>query len=127
MELKKYATLLWRWMWLILIVTALPAGITYANGRMQVPVYMASSTVLIDQAPSASYSDISSILMSQHLASTYVELMTKRPVLDKVIEAIGLNMDPASLKGAIQISPVPDTQILEVSVKHTDPKIAAEM
>ena len=51
MELKQYLTLLWRWLWLILLSTIVAAGVALIVGILTEPVYEATATVLVNQAP----------------------------------------------------------------------------
>ncbi len=127
MELRQYAVLFWRWLWMIILVTFLAATGAYISSRMQTPVYQASTTVLIDQAPDARMPDYTSLIMSQQLASTYAQLMTKRPVLEEVIDHLDLSLGPNSLRAAIQVSPIQNTQLIEIKVQHTDPVAAANI
>jgi len=125
MEIKQYATILWRWAWLIVVATVLAAGAAYIASGFQTPIYQATTSILIDQAPDARTSDIVSIMLSEQLTSTYAQLMTKRPVLEEVLERVDVGMGPNSLKAAIQVIPTVDTQIIEIKVQHTNPASAA--
>lgn len=127
MELKQYAILLWRWLWLIVLAAVLAATGAYISGSMQTPIYQASTTVLIDQAPDARTSDYTALILSQQLASTYSQLMTKRPVLEEVSDRLGLSSGPNSLRGSIQVSPIRDTQLIEITAQHSDPFLTAEI
>ena len=73
----------------------------------------------IDQAPDARTSDITSLMLSEQLTSTYAQLMTKRPVLEEVLERLDVGMGPNSLRASIQVLPTVDTQIIEIKVQHT--------
>jgi capsular exopolysaccharide synthesis family protein len=127
MEIKQYATIIWRWAWLILLATFLAACAAYIASGMQTPVYQATTSILIDQAPDARTADITSLMLSEQLTSTYAQLMTKRPVLEEVLEQLDVGMGPNSLRGAIQVLPTVDTQIIEIKVQHTDPVAAADI
>ncbi|MER3513798.1 MAG: protein tyrosine kinase, partial [Chloroflexota bacterium] len=82
MDLRKYWTILWRWSWLITLGTLLAAGTAFIVSRNMTPVYSASVTLLVNQAPRSGLTDYASILTSQQLAKTYSELLHKRPVLE---------------------------------------------
>ncbi len=51
MELRRYMEILWRWKWLLTICTVLAALAALAASSLTSPVYEASTTLLIDQAP----------------------------------------------------------------------------
>ena len=89
-ELKEIFATLWRAKWMIVLVTLLAATGAYVISRQTTPVYEASTTLLIDQAPASQTSDSASIAASQRLARTYTELLTKRPVIDETLLLLGL-------------------------------------
>lgn len=127
MELKQYASILWHWAWLIVIGTVLAAGTAFGVSWFQQPVYSASATLLINQAPSANVSDYTSILTSERLARTYSELLTKRTVLEQAIQLLALDVSPESLAKRVEVQLVRDTQLIEISVEDTDPQRAATL
>ncbi|HEY4724173.1 MAG TPA: Wzz/FepE/Etk N-terminal domain-containing protein, partial [Anaerolineae bacterium] len=91
-ELKRYGLIIWRWAWLIALVMLLAAGAAFVASRLARPVYAASTTLLINQAPSSGQAnDYSSILTSERLASTYSAMMTKRPALDEAIASLQID------------------------------------
>ena len=50
MELRRYAMLVWRWLWLIVLGTAIAGGASYVESKRQVPVYQASTKLLVNQS-----------------------------------------------------------------------------
>jgi non-specific protein-tyrosine kinase len=127
MELKQYAMLVWRWAWLIVLAIVLAAGAAYITSQMQTPVYQATTTILIDQAPDVRTADYTSVILSERLAMTYVELITKRPVLEEVVERLDLDIEADALKGTITVTQTRDSPVLDVKVQHTDPDTAATL
>ncbi len=121
-ELRRYALLVWRWLWLIVLGTALAAGAAYVVCRRTTPVYSATVTLLINHAPSFGFanSDYTSLLTSERLARTYSELLRTPKVLGPVADKLGLSKLPV-----VQVQLVRDTQLLRVSVEDTDPALAA--
>ena len=127
-ELKKYGTILWRWAWLILLGTLLGAGIAYASSRLTMPVYAASTTLLVNEAPSSGKTaDYTSILTSERLARTYSEMMIKQPVVKAALE--DLNLDPSleKLPARINVNLVRDTQLMVLQVESEDPLLAMNL
>jgi uncharacterized protein involved in exopolysaccharide biosynthesis len=91
MELRQYARLIWRWLWLIIVCALLAGGAAYAVSANTAPVYQSSISLLINQARSGNSSaDYSALLTGERLAKTYAELMRKRPVLEAVIANLAL-------------------------------------
>lgn len=124
MELRQYWAILWRWKWLVLLGTILAGGTAYAASYLQIPVYRASTTLLINEAQSGRTADYTSLLTSERLAQTYAQMLTKRPVLEETAER--LSMDRAGVEmGSIEVEPVLNTQLITVSVEHPSPEWAA--
>jgi non-specific protein-tyrosine kinase len=123
MKLRQYASIIWKWLWLIILGT-LVAGVTaFVVSRRMTPVYEASATLLIQQAdnPSLTYSDI---LGSERLARTYAELLTKQAILDTAAERLGLEEVD---EDAVSVQSVRDTQLIELKAEHINPQLAAEI
>jgi non-specific protein-tyrosine kinase len=127
MELKYYASLLWRWAWLIILATLLAAGAAFVTSNLQTPIYQASTTLLINQAPDTQTSDYTALLMSERLARTYAEMLTQRPVLEETLQRLGDGEDAESIKDTIDVQMVLNTQLIEVKVEHANPWRAADL
>jgi len=127
MELKQYASILWRWMWLILLGTMTAAAAAYITSELTWPVYAASTTLLINQAPSDKTTDYTAILTSERLARTYVEMLTTRPVLEEAIQTLRLSIPSDDLAKTIKVTAVRDTQLITVQVENADPGLAAQL
>ena len=124
-DLRRYTALIWRWKWLIVLATLLAAGAAYGTSRMQVPIFRATTTLMINQAPSEQVTDYTAILTSERLARTYAEMLTQRPVLEEVIQRLGASTTPDELAKTIDVQLVRDTQLITVSVEHSSPGWAA--
>jgi capsular exopolysaccharide synthesis family protein len=126
MELKKYTRLLWYWSWFIILSALIAGAGALLVSKRTTPVYEASATLLLNQAQSGNtrpeYSDV---LMSEHLAKTYAELLSKRPILDTVIQNLKLDTSASSLEKRIRVSVIRDTLLIIVSVEDTEPARAA--
>lgn len=118
--ISEYASLLWRWSWLLILLAALAGGSAYYLSSRQTPVYQASAMAMINVAP-LSQDSYSSIYLAQQLGESYSKIMTTRTVLDSVAQRLGLEILPES----IQVMPVQNTQLLTVTVTDTDPERAA--
>jgi len=132
-ELRQYFTVLWRWLWLIVLGTLLAGGTAYLVSRNMTPIYSASTTLLINEARNPAGADYTSLLTSERLAKTYAELLTKRPVLEEVAKRLGVETEETEetergiLPAGINVQPVRDTQLLQVSVESDDPQLAMDI
>ena len=126
-DFRYYYGLIKHWLWMFILVTGLSGVVAYLVSSQMTPVYQASATMLVNQAPSASSNEYTSILMSQRLVQTYAQMVVKQPVLNEVIETLDLNMSSGALKKMISIKPIEETPLIEIKVQHTNPIIAANI
>lgn len=126
-ELRHYIGLVWRWVWLLILATILAGVSAYFVSKRMTPVYQASTTLLINEAPSTKTTDYSSILTSERLAQTYSEMLTKSPVLESVITNLGLILEVKDLQKMITVEMVRDTQLINIVVEDTNPVRATDI
>lgn len=126
MELRHYAALLWRWLWLLLLFGAVAGGTAYLVSTNTAPVYAASTTLQINPARMGFSADYIAIQANSPIAKTYAELLLKRPVMEKVIADLGLATNPESLAKRASIVVVRDTQLIQLTVEASDPQQAAD-
>lgn len=126
LEIRHYLVLLRRWLWLVFACALLAAGIAFIASSRTTPVYRASATLLVHQAPSSGTSDYTALLTSERLARTYTQMLTGRAVMEAVINQLGLNTSPGGLASRVKVSLVRDTQLIHLSVEDTDPLRAAD-
>jgi non-specific protein-tyrosine kinase len=124
-DLRRYIGLLWQWAWLLILVTVLAGVSAYIFSKRSTPIYQATTTVLINEAPATRSTDYAAIVASERQAQTYAQLMAKQPVLEGVIEQLGLDKNVGDLKDALEIQPLRDTTLIEVKVEDPDPQLAA--
>ena len=126
MELRQYFSLLRKWLWLIVVCIVLAAGSAYLVSDRQPPTYQATTTILINQASTATQ-DASALLAGERLARTYAQLMTKGPVMDEVISSLGLDISAKDLAKKVTVSLVRDTQLISLKVINKDPVATREI
>jgi non-specific protein-tyrosine kinase len=126
MELRQYIGIIWRWMWLIILAAAIAGAGAYVATRGSVPVYRSTVTLMVGagiiQNPNANTQDI---WLSQQLAQTYMQVVTRQPVLQGVVETLGLGDDWTILRERVKASIVEGTQLLQIAVIDTSPESAA--
>lgn len=124
MELREYAALLRKWLWLIVLCTLVAGAASYVISRNSTAIYQASATLMVNQASTpttaAAYADI---LTSERLARTYANLLTSRPVLEETATRLGISVE--GLERDITVTPVRDTQLLEIQVEGPDKALIA--
>jgi len=118
MELRKYIAIVRHWLWLIVLGTILAGGSAYVISKLTTPVYRATTTLVINQASNYTpVTDYTSLITSQQIAKTYVELIKKTPTLEAVIKNLKLNKTNQQLLGMMSVTAVANTTLLTISVE----------
>jgi capsular exopolysaccharide synthesis family protein len=126
-DFRQPLSLFWHWAWLIALVTVVAGAAAYVFSKRMTPYYQSSTTVLVNEAPATKTTDYSSVMMSEQLTSTYSQMMAQDPVLAEVASKLGLNMTLEDLRKLITVTPVRDTQLIQVSVETTDLQLSADI
>ncbi|MCJ7519497.1 MAG: Wzz/FepE/Etk N-terminal domain-containing protein, partial [Anaerolineaceae bacterium] len=123
-DLKKYWVLLKRWTWLLILGLVLGATTGYGASRLQTPVYQAVTKVMVTRGGMTDQSlDIYSSIYSDQLTQTYLQLLQTETVLVSAEERLGIDLE----KVAIDAKVIQNTAIIEISVDHTSPQLAASI
>ncbi len=139
-HLKDYYRTLRKHRWLVAGLFMVTVFSVAVWSFVQTPVYQASATLLIEPEPPKvlNIQDVSPIgSPTQEYYRTQYELMTSRPIVDKVIETLGLRQrlpelarsaDPVrTLQNAIIVEPRRNTRLVSVKFEHANPPLAAEV
>lgn len=128
MELNRYLRVLRQRLWMIVvcpIVAALAAGIV---SFLLPPVYEAHVGLLVPPAQLLVTTNPNVVpLNPDQILRTYASLMTKRPLLEAVSTQLGLKIRPEDLAKEITVTPEPNTTILDVAVRDTNPALARDL
>jgi len=119
MELKEYLTLVRHWWWLLLVGAVLGAGAGYLYAdRLPLPSsYQAKTTLMFGDDnlnPNA-------ITAHERLARSYAEMIRRQPILQAAIENLEIDTNWTSIQGLVTGQLVPNTQLFEIYVRHSDP------
>lgn len=90
------------------------------------PVYTSTSSILV-LSKETTLTSLADIQLGSSLTNDYTVLIQSTPVLEQVIEDLGLDMKAEDLRGAITIENPTDSRILEISVVNTDPEMAKKI
>jgi capsular exopolysaccharide synthesis family protein len=125
MELRQYAAIAWRWSWLLILGAVLAGAAAFLASRAQTPVYEAKATVLVNQAQAVTGPTFSDVQANQQLTKTYGQIVTSGPVLEQVAEQSDLTFD--ELRKKVSGSARRDTQLIDITVRDTDPERATRL
>lgn len=121
MELRHYWSILWRWMWLIVLATGIATISSYLAVSQQPKIYQSSMILLVGQSVQSLNPNAGDIYTSQQLAQTYIQILKTEVALQGIVDTLGLRIAPAALREMINASIVQGTQLIEVRVIDTDP------
>ena len=121
MELGEYLEVLWRWGWVILLVTALCAGAAISYGQMQTPRY--TSLVELSVMPERLDQGLTQTVVN--LLNNYASGIRSLGMARRVVERLGLSeWDPAALRSHIKASADQAQYRVKIEVTDTDPLFA---
>jgi succinoglycan biosynthesis transport protein ExoP len=123
-ELRRVVIIVLRRWWLIVLLTALAATLGYTISRRQAPVYRATTTLLVGQVLQSTNLDRQDILTSDLVALTYSDMIRRQPVLQGVIDSLGLTQTWQQLKGQLRVELVEGTQLIQITVEANSPQTA---
>lgn len=127
-DLVEVFYLLWGHWWQILLSLIAGAAIAFAGTYFLItPQYEASARIYIVSASNDSVVDLSDLQVGTSLTADYQELLLSRPLLQDVINNLGLSMDYQQLERMINITNTTDTRILRILVTSPNPQQAADI
>lgn len=110
--------------WLIILVTILcGAGAGLFSKFVLIPQYTSTSMVYI-LSKETTLTSLADLQIGSQLTKDYAVIVTSRPVLEDVLESLGLDLTYQELKEKITIDNPKDTRILSISVVDPDPVMA---
>ena len=121
-----FQLMLKRW-WLIIGCAVVFAAAAFGYTKLFVtPQYEASSMIYI-LSKTTSISSTLDLQLGKQLTVDFETLATSRPVVEKVIDELGLDTEYETLVGSITVSNPTDTQILKISARNPDPVLARDI
>lgn len=121
MELRQYFSIVWKWLWLIVLSTGVAATFSLLATARAPRIYQASSTLLVGQSIQNPNPNAQEIITAQQLALTYIQIAKTESVLQGVIDALELRTSPERLRQNTSASIIQGTQLIELRVLDTDP------
>jgi len=140
-DLRYYAGLLWRGRALMATAAGVGLLLGLCVGLLQTPEYSATTTLQIDP-PVPTQLTVTDALVggggywqNADFFNTQFRLLRSGTLGERVLEALQLKDQPPFRDAAdpgglfmsyVSVAPVPDTRLVQVSVTHRDPKLAAQ-
>ena len=93
---------------------------------MMKPVYT-STSILYVLTKTTSITSLSDIQMGTSLTQDYMVVIQSRPVLEKVIQNLGLDMSYGELRSSVSVNNPSNTRFLEITVSNHDAYLAKKI
>lgn len=127
-DLVEVFYIFWGHLWQILLCLVTGAAIAFSVTYFLItPQYQATARIYIVSASNNSVVNLSDLQVGSQLTADYQELLISRPLLQDVINNLGLSIDYKNLERQISITNTNDTRILKIVVTDVDPQRAADI
>lgn len=128
MELSDYLRVLRAHWFGVLVLTAIGVTLAFGYNHTQPRVYAANANgfVTTGAADNPALQSVNDSLAKSR-AKSYVDLATSRATAARVIEDLGLDLDPAGLIGAISVEQPDDTVLIKITATAGTPLLAQEL
>lgn len=111
-------------LWAIILAAVLGTGIAGAFSKfVLIPQYQ-STAMLYILSKETTLTSLADLQIGSQLTQDYKIIVVSRPVLEDVIESLGLNLDYKELKKKLTISNPADTRILSITAQDANPEMA---
>jgi len=114
----------WRRLWVIVLVATLLTGAAVGVSLLQTPTYAASIKVLVGQKPGESNSLGGDVSGLQQITQSMAVWIDTRPVAEATIQRLDLQDSPDQILANTTSAQIGATQFVEVWYTDTDPKEA---
>lgn len=110
--------------WLIILAVMIGGGAAGAYSRLVLTPQYTSTAMLYVLSKETTLTSLADLQIGSQLTTDYKIIMTSRPVLQNVIDSLGLKMSYRALRGKLSINNPTESRILTVTVTDPDPRLA---
>ena len=119
-ELRHYRRVLGRHAGVFVLIVVVSLAATLALSAVVTPTYEATCTIRIASAAGGQF-DYGASMLATRLSNTYVKLVASQPIVGELMRRLDIDSAP-EIEGEL----VPETELLTITVRHTDPAIARD-
>jgi capsular polysaccharide biosynthesis protein len=114
--------------WKMIILSAILVGvIAFVISKFLITPQYESTSQLYVLSKSTSITSLTDLQLGSNLTNDYMVVVNGRPVVDQVIENLGLDMTYEEMVGKITLNNPSDSRILEITVQDADPVLAKQI
>lgn len=108
-------------LWLIVLMTILGGGATGAYSYFVIPPTYESTSMMYVLSKETTLASLADLQIGSQLTADYQVMITSRPVMEEVIENLGLNLTYKELKEKLSINNPSNTRIISLTIEDGDP------
>ncbi|SCP96279.1 YveK family protein [Anaerobium acetethylicum] len=124
-DLKQLFFILFEKFWIIMLAAVGMALFMYIFTKVMIdPVYESSTKIYVLNREDTATTTFSDLQTSAQLTKDYQVMVQSRPVIEKVIHKLGLSYGVEEVLQMVSVSELPDTRILQITVRNKDPEMA---
>ncbi len=110
--------------WMIIAVTILCGGLAGAFSYFCITPQYKSSSMMYIISKETTLTSLADLQMGSQLTLDYKEIVNSRPVLQDVVDSLGLDMTYQQLRSNLTIDNPTNTRILTITATNPDPVVA---
>jgi len=127
-DVKEIFYLLLHRIWIILLIGVLGGVATWGfSTYFMEPMYTSTTMVYVINRQEENRTTYSDLQMGSQLTKDFSILVKSRPVTEKVIQELGIDISYEKLSEMIEVNNPEGTRFLEITVAYPDPAIAKEL
>lgn len=111
----------------IILALVMGAAILFSGTKFLVTPQYSSTSMIYILTKTTSVTSLADIQMGSQLTKDFAILATSRPVVEKVIDDLGLEYSYEEMVGKVTVENPADTRYLKITVEDPDAELAAEM
>ena len=127
MDLRRQLAILRVWFWFLVASVLLAASTAFLVSGAMPRIYDAQNTLLVGQSLTAANPNSDQLLAAQRLSQTYAAVVTTRPLAQRVIDLLGLEMTADDLLKEVRADVPASSALIYITASDTDPVRAANI
>jgi len=122
-----YLEVLVKYRWLIVTTTLSTCVVATVLTLLMPSSYVASATLRVVASAQGGSIDNVDYRYADRLMNTYVAILKSRPIVKEASRRVGLDSGAGQEQMNVTVEAVRDTELMRVSVEHTNPTLAQDM
>lgn len=130
LSLKDLLRIVYRRSWVIVLCTFVFTAMGLGYSLLQTPLYEATARLLLvtqDNIRTSPGDPMSETETIQTLGETMAEAMQNRALAEKVVRDLELDKTPQEVLDGLNVEVIPNTNLIDISVRDPDPQAAREL